>query len=490
MKTSSPKITFGALLFAATLIVPSAFAANGAIEYFDDNGTTTGFGSPVSGAYNMTNNPPDGWSTDPAGLAAPGNFTSGDQMTFGSSANAVTGTFTVNLNSGGNMNGICVSNSGANITLIGGSNTHPTSGSTWTVAAGSVLTMSSTRQSPGGFNFNSQTITITGGGTFNSGTSLGPNSTALITENMSGGVVNLYQTNLTVATAQTSTYSYAGGFTLTAGTLNFASAQSVYNFIDFAAGKNFAINGGTVDNTGGMPLTLGTITNGGSIEIGGNFTFVGSTNFGLGNNVVVLSNATPTITVSANTLTMGGAINDAAGTAFGLTKTGSGTLALDGVNTYSGATTINAGELDGVTGGSCNNSALTVANGATNGVQLAALNGQWNGSTVTFNSGSYIAFNFGNLGPGTNAPMQVGTINFSGTPGVVIKCTTLLPMGTYPLVKYTTRTGTAPTGVTTFPVSPGNPYTGYVSNDVATSTIYLVVTGDPREFSGPATPAA
>ena len=77
----------------------------------------------------MTNAPANDWTTDPTGVATPVNFASSGQMTFGDAANPVTGTFAINLNNGGNLNGICVSNSGANVTLNGSSNTHATSGS-------------------------------------------------------------------------------------------------------------------------------------------------------------------------------------------------------------------------------------------------------------------------------------------------------------------------------------------------------------------------
>ncbi len=65
-------------------------------------------------------------------------------------------------------------------------------------------------------------------------------------------------------------------------------------------------------------------------------------------------NATRTVNVAANALTVGGAISGASATS-GLTKTGVGTLVLLGDNTYTGATTIASGLLqlgDGGTTGS------------------------------------------------------------------------------------------------------------------------------------------
>ena len=52
-----------------------------------------------------------------------------------------------------------------------------------------------------------------------------------------------------------------------------------------------------------------------------------------------------TAAVSANTLTIGGAIGDG-GAGHSLIKAGAGTLVLTGANTYTGNTTINGGTLD------------------------------------------------------------------------------------------------------------------------------------------------
>jgi autotransporter-associated beta strand protein len=204
---------------------------------------------------------------------------------------------------------------------------------------------------------------------------------------------------------------YSGGTVLSLGTL------CINNNSALGSGT-FTIAGGSIDNTSSGAVKLSTYNN--AQNWNADFTFNGTQNLDLGSGAVALS-ATRSVTVSANTLTVGGIIS---GSGFGLTKAGNGTMVLSGVNTYSGATLVNAGALLGVTGGSCSSSAVTVAASATNGVIITDTNAQWTCASLTYSAtSSRVLFNFGNtLVPSkTLAPLKTtGNVTYTATPYVIV----------------------------------------------------------------------
>jgi autotransporter-associated beta strand protein len=180
--------------------------------------------------------------------------------------------------------------------------------------------------------------TITSGtATFSGGVSLGDSATltapgggsVLFSGNFtgSGGLAFGGGGTITLSAAN----SYTGPSTLTGGTLNLNAK---------ALGANtFTISGvSTLDNTSAASVTL----NDSPQNWNANFTFTGTTNLNLGAGDVTM-NATRTLTVNSNTLTVGGRISGNAG----LVKLGAGTLALTGAttNAYTGGTTNLAGVL-------------------------------------------------------------------------------------------------------------------------------------------------
>jgi len=158
---------------------------------------------------------------------------------------------------------------------------------------------------------------------------------------------------------------FAGGVTLNTGTIDINNATS----LGTSAGT-FTINGGTIDNTNGSSVTIVNSP----IAINASFTFTGSNPLVLGSGTVTLS-ASPTITISANILTVAGTINNSAQS---LTLSGSGTLAFVSQSVTLNALTINSGPILTSTSGT-----LSLAgNFSISGTYTA------NGGNVTFNGSS------------------------------------------------------------------------------------------------------
>ena len=321
-----------------------------------------------------------------------------------------------------------------------------------------------------------------GGGTINFSSVLGNNDSTSggggFIMNMIGGKLLLNQT--TTGTFGNGATGTGIGFKLTNGTLDFVSAQSFASvFGAFAAIQTVKLNGGALDNLSGAPGTISL--NSGSYIVGGNFAYLGSSqSMSLGSAPVTLTGMRQ-ITVNSNILNIDGVISDG-GNAYGLTKVGNGTLALTGANTYTGPTVVNAGLLT-VSTVATGAGAYTNADGATLGVKVATI-GQslaMNGLTLGTSSGSTLQFDVGLLGNPTIAPINLGagalTVNGAVNP-ISFSSISAIPNYpiTIPLITYGSASGNLSSfTLGSFPASTP-PYAGYVSNDVASSTVYLVLT--------------
>lgn len=149
-----------------------------------------------------------------------------------------------------------------------------------------------------------------------------------------------------------SSNNYSGGTVLQSGMLRL--------------GNNGALGPGALTIQGGALDANATRTmSNNNVQVwNGDFTYAGSAALNMGLGAVTLG-GNRTVTVTTNTLSVGGVIDDGVNT-YSLTKAGEGALALAAANTYGGGTILNAGELDINHARAIGTGTLTVNGGAIN----------------------------------------------------------------------------------------------------------------------------
>lgn len=278
-----------------------------------------------------------------------------------------------------------------------------------------------------------------GGGTFspNSGTTL----TAVNPIAGSGSLIKSGGGTLTLSTANT----YASGTTLSEGQINLNNPAAL-------PGGVFTISGGAIGNSSGAALAL---ANNNLQTWTGSFKFVGPQDLDLGSGAVMLGSS-PTLTVSAGTLTVEGPISGG----YSLTKAGVGALVLSGANQYTGTTLITAGKLT-VDGSLASTGAVTVQNGGTLGgigsiAGLVTVNpgghiapGDFIGTlnlagNLTLASGARLDFELGPVTASDQIAMKTNTLNLNGQDFSTIKFTPQAGFGpgAYTLIDAGNLTGT------------------------------------------------
>lgn len=265
--------------------------------------------------------------------------------------------YTITSSAGNNIGGsggITINNSGS-VTLSGGANTYTgvtaVNAGTLSVGAlangGSPSDIGAASSASGNLALNASTLQYTGGTTgTDHGATLGASGatveittagTALTDSGVIVGSGSLAKTGLGVLILSGAN-TFSGGVAVNAGELDINNGGSSSANSAIGTGTLTIGSGTIIDNTSGSDVTL--LPNNAQVW-NGSFIFGGfGNNLNLGAGPVSVP-ATATVTIFANTLTVGGTVSGAGG----LTKMGGGTLVLSSANTLHGTVTLTEGTL-------------------------------------------------------------------------------------------------------------------------------------------------
>jgi autotransporter-associated beta strand protein len=166
--------------------------------------------------------------------------------------------------------------------------------------------------------------------------------------NDNGGAVTLVKNGALALTLSNATSNYSGGTVINGGPLNFVT--------------------GALGTTGN--ITINSVSNIGTNQAGAaRLQWGASTNTDLSSRLTMVNSGYAILDTGGNTVTFSNAIGSSSSS--GLGKTGTGTLNLNGINTYTGATDVYAGTL--VLGAANASTSVRVGNGTSGGGAAGAI---------------------------------------------------------------------------------------------------------------------
>ncbi|HEY5315429.1 MAG TPA: autotransporter-associated beta strand repeat-containing protein, partial [Pirellulales bacterium] len=311
---------------------------------------------------------------------------------------------------------------------------------TVTVPAGTTLTLSNSSPITATSNNPSQVAIVSGG-------FLALNAGA---NTISAGPIQINGTTVTqiVPTLNISSVITGVGASITAnggGLLELSGANTFDSGVNLSSG-GIEVGASSTPSTAGStvtsgPLGIGTFNIGtgtylvssantnavaNNLTLGANdLTLLGTSNLALNGNLSLnAGNTTINVDVPGVTLALGGVISDPLSGSGSLIKTGLGTLALDGNNTFTGSVTVNAGVV--VLGGSAGGVAAPLANPiitiTSTGTLALQNNGSGNNGLITY-TGLNVTINnlspfsnlfVGNNGANTGNTIEIPSLTMSG----------------------------------------------------------------------------
>ncbi len=350
----------GVVLNAGALLVNGATNVLGTGNLTLNSGTLSSFGS--STARTVANN------VTVAGNVVIGDITNNASLTFS------TGTFAGDSSA-------TITKNGTGILVLGGVNTF----------SGNMIINSGTIRLDSSFSGNTYAGGIQNNGTLNYNTASQPSTYLDLTGSISG-TGNVIQSQNQGILILSGSNSFSGGVDHNGGALRIASSTALGT-------GTYTIANATVmsfNNTSGGSL-VNAYNN--AMALGGNTTFTGTDSYDFGTGAVTISGGNRQITVTANTLTLGGIISDG-GNAYQLTKAGAGTLALGGANTLSGGLVLSAGTLAINNASALGAGTFTISGGSINNASGSAITNSQNNAMNWNSDFTFIGTNDLNLGAG------------------------------------------------------------------------------------------